>query len=349
MGVARFCAKCGTENTGGLDACPNCGSSLQLGAAQSAPPPMPPPSMMPYSPPVPLWGPPPPTVKRATVGTILGDTLSTFGKDFVVYFGIFLIYGAAITLSTLLATALVFGNPSGSVEVPTAGGPLVFDALYLYLALLVVIAVVGLVIQSILTATLTVFAVHRHQGTAITIGEAFRRGLPKFISILGASLLPGLLIGVSLAAILGLLLYGALTLNLGLMCGAGVLLLAMIPVTIYVTIALSLYAPPIMMEGKSALGGLSRSWELTRGRRLTLFGVFIVLGLLAFAISLAATIPFVFVANPYLSSIGQIVATAITGSWTAIMAAVAYNLIMSSQFPPPVGYGTAPPLWRPRS
>jgi hypothetical protein len=222
------------------------------------------------------------------------------------------------------------------------------DALYVYLALLVVIAVVGLVIQSILTATVTVFAVHRHQGTPITVGEAFRRGLPKFVSVLGASLLPGILIGVSLAAILGLLLYGALTLNLGLVCGAGVLLLVMIPVTIYITIALSLYAPPIVMEGKSALGGLSRSWELTRGRRLTLFGVFVVLGLLNVAISLAATIPFVFVTNPYVSSIGGVVATAITGSWTIIMAAVTYNLITASQFPPPLAVGPVPPsLWPP--
>jgi len=292
---------------------------------------------------------PPPVTKKATVGTILGDTFSTFGKDFAVYVGVFLIYAIATTLTTLLATALAFGNASGTVDLPPPTGPLPLDVLYLFLALILVIAVVGLVIQSVITATLTVFAVHRHQGTAITLGEAFRRGVPKFFSVLGASLLPGLLLGAAFAAIAGLILYGALTVNIALICGAGVLLLAMVPITIYITIALSLYAPPIVMEGKSAIGGLSRSWELTRGRRLTLFGVLIVLGLLIFVISLAASLPFALIANPYLSSIGGIIATAITGSWTAIMAAVAYNLITSSSAMPP-GTGPAPAAtWPPRS
>jgi len=297
-----------------------------------------------------MWGAPPPIAKRATVGTILSDTLSTFGKDFAMYVGIFLIYGAAITLGTLGATTLVFGSPSGSVEFPTSTGSPSIDTLLRFVVLLIMIAFAGILIQSILTATLTVFAVHRHQGKDIKLGEAFRQGLPKVLSVLGASLLPGLLIGAVFAAILGVLLYGALTLNFGLICGAGLLLLVMIPVTIYITIALSLFAPPIVMEGTSAIGGLKRSWQLTQGRRLTLFGVFIVLGLLSIAISIVASLPFFLVTDPYIASLGGIISTAITGSWTLIMASVAYNLITSSGVSPPPGLGHVPaPVWPPRS
>ena len=336
MSIAHFCTRCGTPNPSGLEACPNCGAPMRLAFSSMT---------TPSPPPAPLWGMMPPPPKRATIGTILGDTLSTFGKDFLAYVGVFLVFAIAITLINLIATTYFLGFPGGTVTLPETG-PISADLLYRFLALTVILAVVGLVIQSILTASLTYFAVQRHRGTPATLGQSFDHGIPRVLSVLGASILPGLLLGGILAATLGLLLYGALTLNLALLCGAGIALLVLIPVGIYVTIALSLYAPAIVFEGKTAIGGLKRSWELTRRRRGTLFLALIVLGLLIVVIDLAATVPFVFVADPYVASIGSVISTAITGSWMIIMYAVAYDLILSE---PPLGWLVPPPPYGPVS
>ena len=52
-------------------------------------------------------------------------------------------------------------------------------------------------------------------------------------------------------------------------------------VAIFVYIACSLYPPAIMMENESAIGGLSRSWAITKGYRLSLFGAILIAVILA--------------------------------------------------------------------
>jgi len=323
--IARFCTRCGTPNPSGLATCSNCGNSLRMIAPAPPGPPVPPPM---------LWaglpGPPP---KRATVGTILVDTLTAFGHDVLTYVVVFLWYGAVITAITLALTTLVFGTPSGTAALPASLNPasITPDFLLKFLGLVVAAGALGLVIQSVITASLTYFVVQRCRGTPVSLGQAFSVGAPRFVSVLGASLIPILFLSAILAAALGVLLFGLATLDLGLACGGALLLIALLPVAIYVTIALSLSAPAIMMERKTAIGGLKRSWGLTRGRRLTLFLVLFVLGILIAVIQAAVTIPFLFVSNPYIAAIGGVVATALTGSWTVIMAAVAYHLIVSEQ------------------
>jgi hypothetical protein len=84
-----------------------------------------------------------------------------------------------------------------------------------------------------------------------------------------------------------------------------------------------------MMEGRTAIAGLRRSWELTRQRRGTLFVALLVLGVLGAVVAAVVGVPFALFADPYVTAVGSVLATAITGSWSIILAAVAYQLFAS--------------------
>lgn len=253
-----------------------------------------------------------------------------FGRDLVAYLLVYLLYGVVTAGLSLALSLVVFGSP-----LPVAPD---LSTLVRFIAFTAAVAVVDLVIASIITAGVTHLAVQRYRGTPVSVGGAFAVGGRRFVSVLGASLVQGLLLAGILAVGLAVLLVGALTLDLGLMCGGGLLLLALLPVAIYVAIALSLYAPAIVVEGRSAVDGLRRSWELTRGRRLTLFLVLLVLSLLIGAISIAISLPFAFVPGSVGSELGAVIATAITGSWVVIMAGVAYHRFVTE-----LPYALAPP------
>ncbi len=337
MTIASFCTRCGAPNPSGTETCSACGASLRLALLAPAPAPPPPPPG--------LWATAPIPLKRATVGTILGDTFSVFGKDFATYVLVYLLYGAASTGLSLTLSFVVFGS-----VVPGAPGVAGFSMIVLLLVFAIVIGVVDLVLASIVTASITHFAVQRYRGTPASLGDAFRVGGGRFLSVLGASLAQGLLLVGILAVGLAVIGVGAMTFDLALVRGGLLLMLALFPIAIYVAVALSLFAPAIVVEGRPAIDGLRRSWALTRGRRLTLFLVLFVLAILVGLISVAASLPFALIPGGIGSEVGSVIATAITGSWFVIMAAVAFHLIVtepSYSWVPPPYVGTpsyAPPV-----
>jgi hypothetical protein len=118
-------------------------------------------------------------------------------------------------------------------------------------------------------------------------------------------------------------------------------------IAIFVYVSLSLFAPAIMMENLGAVGGLQRSWALTKGHRWSLLGAIILTSILGAIISFAITLPASFVGNTPVSILVSILATAlasaIVGPWLVILIAVAYDLILRS---PGLSYGV-PPLYVP--
>jgi len=161
---------------------------------------------------------------------------------------------------------------------------------------------------------MTEYAVRRYRGESITLERALRRGLDRFLSILGANLLITLLVlglvFVPLLLIISPFLAGG-TINpataVGAFCGGFVLLAIGGLIALYVGIALSLYAPAIMMENANATDGLMRSWRLTKRHWWSLFGAFLVIGILAAIVSAVITSPIAFFRNP----VANIVAAAL--------------------------------------
>src|SRR5439155_117343 len=193
-------------------------------------------------------------------------------------------------------------------------------------------------------------AVRKHRAESMTLQQALRRGLDKFLSILGANILLTVIIfGLILTPIL--LIFPAIALGSGnpsgvlaLICGLFVGLIVGGFVAIFVYVACSLYPPAIMMENESAIGGLSRSWAITKGYRWSLFGAILVAAILTGLVSAAITLPVDVIQDRNVRAVVRIVASAIAsgivGAWFVILAAVAYDLIVRQ---PPSLFGAPPP------
>ncbi|TLZ46630.1 MAG: zinc-ribbon domain-containing protein [Methanobacteriota archaeon] len=104
-------------------------------------------------------------------------------------------------------------------------------------------------------------------------------------------------------------------------------------IALYVYIGMSLYAPAIMMENQTAIGGLSRSWQITKGSRWSLFGAILVTAILTTIIGVVITTPAGFAQNLIVSVVAAALVSGIVGGWFLILAAVAYDLIVRAPAP----------------
>src|SRR5881628_2500470 len=209
------------------------------------------------------------------------------------------------------------------------------------------------ILTSIVTGAMTEYAVRRYRGEPMTVKQALRRGLTRFPSILGANILLGLilfgLVTLPLLLILVALLAGlsGATGTIALLCGGLGLFVGLGVVAIYLYVSLVLYAPAFMMENANAVGGLSRSWRMTRGHRWSLFGAILIVSILGGVIGTVISVPLAFassagdpIVSAFVSVLSSALISAFVGSWTVILVAVAYALIVRRPTP---FFGAAPP------
>jgi hypothetical protein len=135
--------------------------------------------------------------------------------------------------------------------------------------------------------------------------------------------------------------------GLAAVCGALVALPFVLVFVVYLVIALSLYAPAIMMEGSHAVDSLGRSWNLTRGHKWSIFGAGIVLGILSIILTAIIDGVGVITGNAIVQLVTTALGAALTGAWFAILTSVAYELIskqpQASLWPPTYTPGMPPP------
>src|SRR6266480_3011766 len=332
LSASNVCPNCGAANGPANLFCTNCGTRLAAApptetrvypAAPSypVPPSYPvapayptvPPSMPPVAVPYPYV--PGPSPWRVRFSTILSSMFKVWSENFLTFFVVFLVLAL---VNNLIA------------------------------ALLAVIE--GIIINSIVVGGMTEYAVRRHRGEKMSLDRALRRGLEKFPSIFGAALLLGLLtFGLVLLPLLVLIpavSLGSPSSSAAILaiCGSSIGLIIGGIVALYVSIAMSLNAPAIMIEDKNAIGGLSRSWRLTKRRWWTLFGAFFFAGILVALITVALTFPVSFFGNVIASMIASSVASGIVGAWFLILAAVAYDLLVRQPSVAAPTYYPAPPI-----
>src|SRR6266545_5279726 len=371
LSAPNFCPACGSANAPSNNFCLNCGTRLVLTSTAPLPPSYPPPYAPAYPPaaypqpayppaypmPVPpaypggyppsAWGPP---MRGSRAGDILSGTFEVWSKDLASYFVVYLVL-AAVTgvIGGALSLALLNTFGVGGV-IPGTPGTIPSGTSLLSLLLYAAAAIVAsAILSSIVAGGMTEFAVRRYRGESMSVNDALRRGIQRFLSILGANILLTLillaLVVVPLVLLLALVLAAAS--GGGTFSGAGIALvcgllgaLAMGGIlAIYVFVAMSLYAPAIMIEGAGAVDGLKRSWALTKGHRLSLFGAIFVVGLLSAVVTTAITFPAGLADLWVVSLVASALASAIVAPWAVILAAVAYDLIVRP-FP---SMGTAPP------
>src|SRR3989442_13196124 len=198
LSASIACPACGTVNAATNTFCVNCGTRLGsfVPAAPivppSGPPPAAPPPYVPYPTPYPYYAPFP---RRATFSDMLSGLFDVWTKNFLPFFVVYLALGAATGALGAVVSYATFGTVSlggGFFGVPTTTLPTV-DFGLLILSLIATFAI-SAILTSIVSGAMTEYAVRRYRGEPMTVEQAFRRGLQRFLSILGANILLGLLI-----------------------------------------------------------------------------------------------------------------------------------------------------------
>lgn len=335
MSAAKFCPHCGKPVKPDYVFCEWCGKPLPVPPAPPAAISAPPPPPMPY--PAPAWY----AARRADFSSIFAGTFSTWWKNVVQYFGVYAVLTLVTSSLATLGAVLFLGVPytptgSGAINVTLILTPASFGA---YLAWIVVVAVIGLIAGSAILGGVTDFAVRRHRGETPPLMESLRRGFGRFPSILGANLVTtaitiGLILLPAAFMLIGLLSILAMgptgppsSSILALLCGTSLLLPLTSILALYLTLSLLVNAPAIVMEGTGAIGGLKRSWDLTKGHKWSLLWVVFVLGLISAAAQLAFTPLMAAFPGPFVAIPVAVAIAGLTGSWSVVMAAVAYDLI----------------------
>lgn len=174
------------------------------------------------------------------------------------------------------------------------------------------ISIAELFVAQLVTATLIYGTIQELRSTRSSIAECFLRGLPLVPPVIGVSIVAYLIVMLGMIA---LIIPGLI---------AAVMLAVVIPVTV--------------VERPGVFASLGRSKQLTKGYRWRIFGIFLIVYLLFFAMSFVALLIFGLVANVSVSLeslapenwiFGTLVLNAIIGPLTyaffAVMVAVVYH------------------------
>jgi len=304
----------------------------------------------------------PPFPRQAGVSDMLSGTFEVWKKNFLGFFVVYLALAVATgALGGLLGLALLGAfEPGGGLFLGTpvvTDGTIDFGAIFLYSLLTILVSAV---LTSIVTGGMTEYAVRRFRGESVTLEHALRRGLERFLSILGANILLTLILFALVLVPLLLILPAAILASVGgagaggalvVVCGLFLALAVGSVIAVFVYVSLSLYAPVVMIENARAVESLSRSWTLTKGHRWALFGSILVTFLLVAVISILIALPASLTGNLIASFVASALASAIVAPLMTILIAVAYDLIVRqpSWMPPPAPYAPMPPMAPPPS
>ena len=155
-------------------------------------------------------------------------------------------------------------------------------------------ALVGLLLQSLITLTIAAIAGDRARPANETVGVTLARMLPVLGRYLGGLLLlmvAYFLLGIPVVLVIGLL-FGAVTMAGGTAAAAnpqqlaGALLLVLLPVLLWVGARLSPMAGVFAIERAAPLHGIRRAWALSNGAEWQIALLIIVFSIAAIIVAL---------------------------------------------------------------
>jgi hypothetical protein len=304
-------------------------------AAPGTAPPPPPPGAIPYGYP-PTYAMP----RRASASSMLSGTFDVWVKNFGPFFLVYLVLSLVTGGLTLAGSYFILGIPyvtagAFSFTVPSNA------TLLAYVAYEVFIGIVTWVFTSLILGGVVDMSIRTYRGENVRLMDSLSRGFQRVLSIMGANLLVTVITVGVIIVWAAVLILGALSIavtggaagGIAAVCGALVALPFVLVFVLYLVLALSLYAPAIMMEGSHAVDSLGRSWNLTRGHKWSLLGAGIVLGILLLLLTAVITGVGTVTGNAVVQLVTTALGTAITGAWFAILTAVAYELITKQPQP----------------
>jgi membrane-anchored glycerophosphoryl diester phosphodiesterase (GDPDase) len=306
------------------------------------------------------WGwAPPPVVKPGViplrplgVGEILDGAVTTIRRNPGPMLGLSAIVAVITQLLGAALGYLLFQDiPDIESLSPTASFFDVMNALAGLIGASAIVVIVTWIATVLLTGILTVVVSRAVLGEKPTVGQSWGAARPRLPRLLLLTIVYSLiwLIPFLVAGLVGVLLASTGLDDAGIAGIVGILLLLAIPVAIWLYVRYALSSPALMLESTPRLAtgtsrpigvfaALRRSAELVHGSWWRLFGILLLILLIAGIISQVISVPFALPAffldeqpsdNQFLltlvvSALGGIVAATITAPFTAAATALLY-------------------------
>lgn len=179
------------------------------------------------------------------VGRVLSKSLTILMGNFPKY----ILFGAVIALPNLISGFI--GSNTARTEQPVSPDQVFTTAVIVGG---IVFALIWLVVFSVSQSAMIYGAFQDVRGRPFDIGASVRRGLSRFLPVIGAAICAGVLIGIGFF----------------LLAVPGFMLLTMFFVII----------PVCVVEGLGPLQSLGRSRQLTKGFRWRIFAIYLIPGLI---------------------------------------------------------------------
>ncbi len=234
-----------------------------------------------------------PGAPQFTIGKVISTSLAVLIRNFVP----FAIIAAIISVPYMIVERNFAVDPV-ALQAMIKQGQLPWTNVAVYLAVIVA--------TSSLTSAALVYGTFQDlRGQRATIGDSLTRGFSALVPVL-------------LAAIAYTILY---------LIG---FVLLIIP-SIIVVVALWVYVPAIIVEKKGVGAAFTRSRELTKGRRWSIFGLLIVVGVAAFLVSWLTAFIFVLIVGHSGADYAGDVARILIGAFSAVLVAVGYYYLRADK------------------
>jgi hypothetical protein len=251
------------------------------------------------------------SLRPSSIGDILDRAVWLYRKNFITLIGIVALVNVPLLLLQILVTTLLsplsalpggnsFINPSFISPTPDLRATIIYEVAILALAIISALATVFEV------AALTVIVSERYLGRTVTIWQAYRRAFERWLSLLIAAFVIGvvnvilILLWLGPLVVLGILgptLGGSTTVAslaaLGSLC-ACIGFIPAVAVFAFLNVKWAFTSQTIMLENQNSTGAMRRSWNLVRGSFWRLFICFSAVVLFLYTVFYFPALPFQF-------------------------------------------------------
>lgn len=172
-------------------------------------------------------------------------------------------------------------------------------------------------------------------GLERVVGSAIVRGFRRFLPLLAASLVLGLLLAILFAILLLVLGVRPTTMAsnpTGTVAGLGLAMLIMIPLLLFVAVRLMMMTPVATGERGGPIALVARSWALTAGHFWKLLGFLLLMGIIFIVVTIvvgavAGVVVAMVAGLPTPGSVSQLLILIVGGVVNAAMVAVLTTLV----------------------
>jgi len=233
-----------------------------------------------------------PQMEPTGVGGLLDRTFKLYSSNFAkMLAAVAVVYVPYIVVASLMNEVA----PSSVRDGTSSLVPLILNVLALL--------ILAFVFLPAATGAVTYLVSEQYLGRSISLGDAYRRAFRRLGSILGASMLAGLIVVVGL-------------------------LLLIVPGIIFI-LSFQVIVPAVIIEQLGATASLRRSWRLSKGERGVILGAVLVIWVLSNVIQFAGSTigGLIFSQTPLLANIvGQLFMVLVQPLSTIVAVMIYYNL-----------------------